>query len=349
MSRIVLFSVVLLAFSCGKGSDNESTSTSPTNRDQPAPSKRVEPAVSKPPPAPPRDPRLTELFAAGAQCVWDKHGFTTCEAARKIEKLAFNHQSDKKLAAGCAEALTDEKPSTRGLAASCLKSFNERAKTPFMAAGLDAYEAEKQPALKLAIACALSRNNAHAAGVHDRVIALVRSLAAEPNGDQPASCLFSSLFPSYLMVKSDTPSKAAGDLALEYTQKTGRLLQRALEALPQMIDRKPEVCASLGKVAASAQWASAVQSMAKLGDACIAELNPVVEKMSEAMSEGKYNTREYSATRVLLRRMTLSKSQLGKLKRASKQLVASATGVWEKSAKEIATSLANYKPPTSDK
>jgi len=294
----------------------------------------------------PRDPRIAELFTAGKDCSWNESGFTSCEAAKKIKKLAFQNQSDDKLAASCVSALRDPKPSTRGLAATCMNGFNDRTRIPHLAAGLDAFEAEKEPTIRVAIACAFSSGNARESGVEERVIALVRKLAAEPQDNRVAACLLDSMFPQYLLQATKPPSKAAGDVALEMLSKAGSLKARAIEVVGLLSDRKPEVCAALAKIATSGDsWAPALDTMANLRDACLADLDPVIDVVVQAMNENKYNTWQYQATRKLIRNVPLTKAQVKKLARASKKLVRQVKGVFKDSAKEINASLTNYKPP----
>ncbi len=334
----------LLAFGCGKSEDKGEQKQQPKTEES---ADQVETTEKEAPaPAVPRDPRIAEIFAAGKDCTWNDYGLTSCEAADKIKKLAFEHQSDDALAASCAAALTDPEPTTRGLAAACMSGFNDRTRIPFLAAGLDAMEAEKEPRMRNVIACGFSSGNARESGVEDRVIALVRKLAAEPDGDVPASCLLDSMFPRYLMQKTDAPSKAAGDLALEMLDKEGRLKTRALEAVGLLSDRKPEVCKALAKVATTSDaWAPAVDTMAGLHDACAAELDPVIDVIAAAMTDNKYSTWQYQATKKLLRYTPLTPKQVAVLKPASKKLAKKAEGVFAKNAKEIAASLAKYKPP----
>jgi len=342
--------VTVLCFGCGKDSDKKKPEKQPA--EGPAPATATDNSAKPPAPAPtaPRDPRIAELFAAGKDCTWNDSGLASCEAADKMKKLAFEQQSDSKLAASCAAALRDPEPTTRGLAAVCMSGFNDRTRIPLLAAGLDAFEAEKEPTLRAAIACAFSNGNARESGVEDRVIALVRKLAAEPGGDVPASCLLDSMFPQYLMQASEPPSKAAGDLALEMLGKEGRLKTRALEVVGLLSDRKPEVCKALAAVATSEDsWAPAVDTMATLGDACAAELDPIIDVIATAMKDNKYNTWEYQATKKLLRKTPLTKEQVKKLAPASKKLAKQVKGVFADSAKEIAASLAKYPPPAAKK
>ena len=143
MHRILTVAAVVLAFACGNDKDSKPSSSAPDNNQSantPAP-KNNKPAPDKTVAAP-VDPQLAELFAEGKDCTWNQYGVASCKTAKKIAKLAFNKQSNRELAASCAAALKDPTPSTRGLAATCLKSFNERTQTPHMAAGLDAFEAE---------------------------------------------------------------------------------------------------------------------------------------------------------------------------------------------------------------
>lgn len=349
MKLIATLGIVLLTCGCGKDKDRDDGAKKPDPTAHKASDKPAEPEKLKAPPAPPRDPELVELLKAGTDCTWDKYGMTRCESAEKMRKLAFNKQSNRTLAKSCAGALRDAEASSRGLAAICLKNFNERTQTPHLGALLDAFEAEKDPMLRTVLACATSRNNAKAAGVEDRVIGLVRKVAGEPDSDMRAGCLFASMFPAYLMARSDPPSRAAGDLALEFLHKTGHARERALEAVAQMTDRVPDACAALGQFVATDDWAPAVTAMAKLGDACTDSFEQIVATMARAMTDNKYKTRQYSATRAFLRGATLDKKQLGKLRKASKKLAKSAKAPWTKSAKEIVDLLKNYKPPASGK
>lgn len=340
---LTTIAIVLLACGCGKDEQKGS-------KNQGAAATASEPVATPPEPkqpaAPARDPELAKLLKAGEECTWDNYGMTRCEAAEKVKKLAFNKQSNDELAKSCAGALKDAEASSRGLAAICLKNFNEVTQTPHLGALLDAYEAEKDANVKIVLACAASYSNASKAGVEDRVIGLVRGLMDQPDSDRLSGCLFGSTFQSYLMGKPEPPSKAVGDLALKLLAKDGFVRDRALEVVVRLNDRAPEVCAELNKRVSAEDWARSVDAMARMGDACTDSLDTVIGVMAKAMIDGKYNTNEYSATRQVLKRMTLSKAQLGKLKKGSKKQVKKAKGVWEKSAKEIATLIAEYKPPT---
>ena len=336
----------LAATACGKSeksSTDKPAEPSPTQPTEQAGEPPLEPAGSVPAA---RDPRIVELLAAGGDCEWNAIGLTTCDTASKLRKLAFEAQSDSALAASCVAALKDDDPKVRGLAASCVAGFNDATRGPHLAAGLDAVEAERKPEVRNAIACAFSGGNAREAGVEDRVIALVSKLASAPETEHTASCLFDSMFPQYLMAGTAPPSKAAGDLALSYLGRSGRLQQRAFDAVTLMKDRMPEVCAALEEVIkGGGDWAQAVDAMARFDAGCSAKLDTAIVAMASAMNENKYNTSEYSATRALLRRVPLTKEQVATLKKASRTLAKKAQGVFQKGAKEIADKLAKYEPP----
>ena len=339
---------LLCVASCGKDEPDQSKkpAAKPAVGAEPAPfaGSAVKAAAA---PAP-RDPRIAEIFAAGKDCTWNAQGLVLCEVGDEMRKLAFEQQGDDELAASCMGALKDPEPSTRGLAAVCMKGLSDATRIPHLGAGLDAFEAEKEPTIRVAVACAFASGNARESGVEARVIALVRKLAVEPDGDVPASCLLDSMFPQYLMQASKTPSRAAGDVALEMTGKSGRLQTRALEVVALLTDRKPEVCTALARVATAADgdmWPQAVDAMAKLGDGCAAELDPIIDIMAAAMAENRYNSWQYQATRSLLDRVPLSKAQVAKLMPASKKLAKQVKGVFADNAKELATRLRKYQPP----
>jgi hypothetical protein len=298
------------------------------------------------PRAPAIDARLKPHFEAGKDCKWNEYGLANCDAATAIHKLAFENQSDPKLAASCAGALAHEDAKIRGLAAECMGGFNDRARIPHLAAGLDAFEAEKSRRIGAAIARAFSNGNAKESGVEDRVIALVRKLAQDPKGEISASYLIDSMFPSYLLQKTRPPSRAAGDLAMEMARKKGPLGHRATVALGKLHDRGPEVCKVLAGIARGDDWAAAVESMSQLEDTCADSFDPVVDRIAGQLKSGQFGLSEYAAIRQLLRRATLKKAHIAKLRKASRaRLKRERKTHFAKSAKDLAAALKDYAPP----
>ena len=304
----------------------------------------IEPALvadAAPPEDVPRDPRIAALFQAGADCTWNDIGLASCDAATKMEELAFQSQNDDQLAASCLAALHDPTPTTRGLAAVCLGGFNDRTRTPLMGAALDAFAAEKDPKLRHAIAWAFSRGNAKEAGVEPRVIALVRRLVAAGDDDAAANWL-DSMFPQYMMQTTPPPSKDAGDLALELARKAGPHAQtRALEDVGLLVDRKPDVCAALADAMKTARWAPAIETMTKFPADCAAQVDAAVDVVAAKMIEGDLQP----AMKLLVQRVALTKAQVGKLAPAAKKMVAKVADWQKRDAKEIAKLLAPYHPP----
>jgi len=348
-SAILVLSISVLAAGCGKDDKGKAPGKQPpkpAEASAAADKAAAKPQTKAPPPAP-RDPRIAEIFAAGKDCAPGEQRFARCVSADKIAKLAFENQSDDKLAASCVGALRDPDPSTRVLAAECMKGFNDRARIPHLAAGLDAFEAEKDAKVRDIIACAFSNGNARESGVEDRVIALVRKLAANPSDDRAAGCLLGSMFPQYLFGKTDPPSKAAGDLALEMARKTGSVQTRALAAVALLTDRRAEVCEALAEIVGSSgdRWGPVVEAIAKVGDACVANLEPVIDALAKAMAEGRYDAWGYQATKQLLDNIPLGTAQVAKLAPAAKKLAKQATGFNADKAKEIAARLRKYQPP----
>ncbi|MGN6109328.1 MAG: hypothetical protein ACTHU0_29745 [Kofleriaceae bacterium] len=344
MHRSIGVGIALALASCtGKDADQ-----APSPPVAPKPEATAQRPAPPPPPAP-RDPRIAELFAAGIDCTWNSAGLTTCDAATQIERLAFAHQGDRKLAASCAAALRDLTPTTRGLAAACMRGFNNSARIPLLAAGLDAFEAEQDPKLRAAIAWAFSQGDARESGVEPRVIALVDKLSTDPAGQDAARSLLGSMFPQYLIGQPGPPSRAAGDLALALARRSWAGRARAIELVGLLVDRKPEVCAVLGElIRARTEWPAAVETLARFGAACTAEIPLAVDAIEADMLARAFNVAHYSATRRFLARVPLSDLQLQRLRSASKRLVAGAGKVQRDSATQLAEQLASYEPPEPD-
>jgi hypothetical protein len=340
-----VYTMLLAALALGCSKEESKQETTATEKPTDAPP-ATEVAKKEKAPAPAIDERLKPHFEAGKDCKWDKYGMAMCDASSEIRKFAFENQSDSKLAASCAACLTHDDATIRGLAAECMGGFNDSARIPHLAAGLDAFEAEKSPELRTAIAKAFSNGNAKESGVEDRVIALVRKLAKEPDGMLSASYLIDSMFPSYLMQATESPSKAAGDLAIEMAPRNDRLGERALAALSKLNDRGPEACKVIVEIAQGDNWTSAVESMCQIKGVCADGLDPVINHIADQLAKGKFNLSEYSATKQLLKRATLTKKQLKKLQKASRVLVKKARKTsFAKASKELAKAMKKYKPP----
>lgn len=289
----------------------------------------------------PRDPRLAELFASGRDCTWNDAGLTSCDAAKQLQELAFQNQNDDQLAAGCAAALRDPAPTTRGLAAVCLRGFTDRTRTPLLAAGIDAFEAEQDPKLRHAISWAFASCNAREAGLEPRVIALVEKLVAAGDDDGAANFL-DSMFPQYLIQSTPAPSRAAGELALALARKAGPHTQtRALEDIGLLVDRKPEVCAALGDAVHTAQWSPAIATLTKFPADCAAQLDAAVDVLAAQMRSGTYDP----VMKQLVTRVALTPAQVGRLAPASRQLVRKAPDWAKQDARALAKLLAPYHPP----
>jgi hypothetical protein len=345
----VLLALTLVA--CGSKSSSTAESGSGSGSTT-APAPLPPPPKPAPPPASPTDvgraappeavrstidPRLTELFNAAKDCKWSTEGvLQSCPAHDAMHKLAFENQNDDKLAAACFAAVSEKATPTRILAAWCLQGINAIAKRTLFPQALDLIEAEKDTAVRNALAFAMDDAPPE---LQPRVIALARKLGADPAGDFTASCLLDMLFPQYLMGSAKAPSKEAGDLALEMMKKHGTRQQvRALEVAGLLKERVPEVCAAYGEVLATsgADWAKPVYELAARKDACPDQVQPAVDAMIKAMTANKYNTYEYQATERMLNYVPLSPAQRAKLVPACDKLAAKAEGVFKDWAKKLA-------------
>jgi len=330
---------------CGKDEAKTETTT---------PAKETAPLVKEAPPAPkaepvaPRDPRIVTFFEAGKDCTWDEQGHTKCPTAKEIKDLAFNNQGSSDLAASCAGALTDEGMAVRGLAAMCMQGFNDNARTPHLGAGLDAYEAEKDPGLRRLIAWSFGNGNASKAGVEPRLITLIEKLADDNEGQIDASYLFRTMFPQYLSGNTK-PSKEAGDFALKLVKGgEGPLQDKAIEALGLLPDRAAEVCPVLMEKTNAETWTKTVPPMAKVGGVCLEDLDTIVGLMAEQLNTGKFFATSSMALRQLLRKASLSDAQLSTLKKASKKhLAAHKKTAYGNTAVKLVDEINAYKDPAA--
>jgi hypothetical protein len=297
--------------------------------------------IDEHPPEVARDPAIAALFASGAKCTWSGGNVPSCPEPDQINKLAFEHQNDRALAASCAGALRDPAMTTRRLAAECMRGFNDATRGPLLAAGLDAFEAERDPRTRDAIAFAFSHGSAREAGIEPRAIALVRTLVARGDDDNAANFL-GLMVPMYLM-QATTVSKAGGDLALELAHKAGpRTQARALEFIAVLADRMSEVCRACGDALATEQWAAAVETLTKFPSGCPDEREPAAVVIGIHMRKGSYDP----VMPVFVKRLPLPPAQVAKLAAGSKVLVKLAPDWQRNDAKQLAALLEHYKPPT---
>lgn len=288
-----------------------------------------------------RDPAIAALFASGAKCTWNGGNVPSCPEPDQIHKLAFEHQSDRALAASCAAALRDPAMTTRRLAAECMGGFNDATREPLLAAGLDAFEAESDPRTRDAIAFAFSSGSARAAGIEPRALALVRKLVARGDDDNAAH-LLGLMVPMYLL-QSTTVSKPGGDLVLELARAAGPHTQaRALDYLAQLTDRMSEVCRTCGDALATEQWAAAVETLTRFPSGCPDEREPAAVVVGIHMRKGRYD----SVMPTFVKRLPLTPAQVAKLAAASKVLVKLAPDWQRDDAKQLEALLDHYKPPT---
>jgi hypothetical protein len=288
-----------------------------------------------------RDPAIAALFASGSSCAWNGGNVPSCPEPDQIHKLAFERQSDRVLAAGCADALRDPAMTTRRLAAECMGGFNDATREPLLAAGLDAFEAERDPRTRDAIAFAFSHGSARAAGIEPRAIAVVRSLVAHGDDDNAAN-LLGLMVPMYLM-QSTTVSKAGGDFALELAHKAGpRTQARALDYIAVLADRMSEVCRACGDALATEQWAAAVETLTKFPSGCPDEREPSSVVIGIHMRKGFYDP----VMPAFVKRLPLTPAQVGKLAAGSKTLVKLVPDWQRDDAKRLEALLDHYKPPT---
>jgi hypothetical protein len=326
-----------------------------TNPPTPAPANETAPLVKEAPPEPkaepvaPRDPRIVTFFEAGKDCTWDEQGHTKCPTAKEIKDLAFNNQGSSELAASCAGALTDASMAVRGLAATCMQGFNDNARTPHLGAGLDAYEAEKDPGLRRLFAWSFGNGNASKAGVEPRLIALIEKLADDKEGQIEASYFFGTMFPQYLSGNTK-PSQEAGDFALKLVKgDEGPLQDKAFEALGLLPDRAAEVCPVLVELTNAETWTKTVPPMAKVGGACLEDLDTIVGLMAEQLNTGKFFASDSMALRQLLRKASLSAAQLSTLKKASKKnLAAHKKTAYGNTAAKLVEEINAYKDPAAN-
>tara|TARA_R110002096_G_scaffold16898_7_gene57853 strand:+ start:6443 stop:7501 length:1059 start_codon:yes stop_codon:yes gene_type:complete len=328
---------------CGKDEAKPETKTAATETTAPTPETKPVPEAK---PVAPRDARIVALFEAGKDCSWDAQGMTQCPTAKEIKDLAFNNQGSSELAASCAGALTDASPSVRGLAATCIQGFNDNTRSPQIGAGLDAFEAAKEPGMRRLMAWSFGRGNATKAGFESRVISLVEKLSGSEDENVNASYFFGTLFPQY-MVNSAPPSKEAGDFALKIVKTSeGALQKKAIEALGLLTDREAEVCPVLVELTTEEMWPDTVPSMAKVGGACLEDLDTILGFMMAKLNTGKFFAGHAMALRPLLRKASLSDEQFAALKKASKtNLDAHKKTAYGNTAKKLMDEIAAYKDP----
>lgn len=307
MNRLTIFSLLLsLSCACGKSEDNSSDKKSEVAQSEDITLAEI--AKSQPPKVE-RDSRLVALFTKGKDCKWDESGHTQCPADKEINKLAFNNQGSKVLAASCAAAFSDPAYHVRGLAISCVRGFNDSARTPVLALGIDAYEKEKDLGFRHALSWAL-RGNAKEAGVEARTIELVGKLAKEPSTEIHAANFLTMLFPQYVMGNS-APSKEAGDAALGFTKNSSKVVQRrAVEILGQLKDRSEEVCPVLVELTTEDYWTSPILSRAKLGESCLRDLDTVIGYITAKLESGNFFSGPKMALTQILKIAVLSKTQV---------------------------------------
>jgi len=346
MSRAALLLAAFVAISCSKDdSIDEAKGPPPVD----AARRSTTGTMPNAKPRTPGDPRLEKLFARGEVCTWNKWGMSKCPVADEIRKLAFNHQGDKKLAAGCASALADGKLFVRGLAAACMRGFNDSARIPQLSAGLDAFEAEPNPGVRVAIAWAFSNGNAAESGLEGRVVALVGKLGSNPTQLEVASHWFRSLFPRYVLGKGK-PTRVASDFALATAKNgQGQLQITAIGVLGRLRHRADEACSLLVGLTTPELARVTVPQLARLGPACVSKLDPVIALIAKQLSTGKMYASETGGIHALLRSVPLTGKQLATLKRASKKNVANATGYRAKTARELDDRLVGYTPPNGTK
>lgn len=288
------------------------------------------------------EPRMRSLVTAALECWPPGLEWQRCDAAEQITHLSFKSVDDAALAAGCS-ALLDH-PRQRELGAICLRNLAPTTMEPHLAHLLDAFQHEHDrggsamPSTLEQLASAISHVAAAHAGLEPRVIELVRKLVAEGGGWDPlAGTIMFSLF-------DETPSRAAGDLALEFARRGyGHSQEMAFRLLPKLRDRMPEVCATMVELASAGRLRDPVMVIGDLGQACSGQLDPVVQAMVTAMEGGRYYSPEYESTEWLLSTTPLSSAQVARLLRASESLQRRAPSDLKDYAKRLVRHLREYR------
>lgn len=273
------------------------------------------PDAAAPAPAP-SDPRVVELLAMSPGCTWTWAGDPECDAGHRLSRLAHDHPQDVGIAASCAAALASDRAAERSFAASCLGEVDPTLVALHLATVLHAFEIERVPELRQAIAGAMSNTDAVGAGFEDRVVKLARAHGFLPDGDWPAASLLASL------IRAGLPSRPVADLTLELARHGGpRTRFVAFSVLPRLIDRLPEVCALVADLAATPDLLTDVlYIVAQTRDACVDQLDPVIDAMVAAMTAGTYDVAHYLPTRTIVQQTPLKAAQRDRLAAAARPL-----------------------------
>ncbi len=153
------------------------------------------------------------------------------------------------------------------------------------------------------------------------------------------------MFPQYL-AGSVKPSKEAGDFALKMAKGSeGPLQDTAIEALGLLPDRAAEVCPVLIELTTKETWTTTVTPMAKVGGPCLDDVDAVVGFVAEQLSTGTFWATHSAPLRQLLRKASLSKSQLSSLRKANKKNLAA--NKKSDSAKKLDAEIKAYEDPAT--
>lgn len=294
-----------------------------------------------------RDPAVEALVKAGAACaVEDDDISLSCAERVAAGDYAFQHQQSVEVAATCVVLLRDANLAVKLVASHCLDQLSAVAVTPVLGAGLDALEAEPDPKVRRQIAWGLKGAEATTAGLTDRVLALVDTLAARPDDEDAAGNVLDTLFPQYLMSDGPKPPVRAQQLVLAaFARPGGGLFIRACD-LVRLVEDKPAACKAVADAIAAGghDWWRALPAFNDVGVAC-ADVAPRVLDATLA----QYAAGHVEDPRAVARFATLFELSPPVRKRAAAALRAArkATPEWQRPALDeaIAAMSKAWAPP----
>ncbi|HEY0254045.1 MAG TPA: hypothetical protein VGC41_21095, partial [Kofleriaceae bacterium] len=197
-----------------------------------------------------------------------------------IHDYAFQHQGDADVAETCAALLFDPDRVRRLLASECIYGLNSAAVTPIMHWGLDAIEAEKDPAVLERMTWAFGNGEAPVAKVDDRLLADVEKLTADPKTAVAAGWLFGAEFKSYLLASGPAAPPAAQARAIKALREADTPMMRAaFNVALEKLEDKPAVCAAIDADLdpSFAGWWPAAEAIVTLKGACVTKLQKAID------------------------------------------------------------------------
>ncbi|MFT3695105.1 MAG: hypothetical protein QM831_18355 [Kofleriaceae bacterium] len=269
---------LLALVACGKSETHEPPKPPP------------EPVAEKPSAPPPsgkpqiKDKTVEAMILKGSACKPDYQNVLPMECAelKAIHEYAFQNQNNADTAETCVAFFTDPDRVRRLLAAECIYGLNSATDTPILHWGLDAVEAEKDPAVVERMTWGLSNAEAPIAKLDDRVLADVEKLTADPKTAQAAAWLFGAEFKSYLMQEGPkAPPQAQARAVKALTEDGTPMMHAAFNVALEKLEDKPAVCAAIDQDLDPKfkAWSMAADAIPTLKDACVTKVQKAIDLM----------------------------------------------------------------------